>query len=66
MCFAKGLFFIAFTIKFPSSTKENRSAGTVDGKLISDILYCLDYVAQRVNVKCALVQAMKMYEGLEV
>jgi len=64
--FCKGPFFIAFTIKFPSSTKEIRSAGTVDGKLISVILYCHENVAQRVKVNCVLVQAMKMYGGLEV
>jgi hypothetical protein len=62
----KGPFFIAFTIKFPTSTKEIRSAGTVDGKLISVILYCHESAAQRVQVQCVLVQTMKMYGGLEV
>jgi DNA-binding protein YbaB len=64
--FCKGPFFIAFEIKFPSSTKEIHSTGTVDGKLISVILSCHENVAQRVKVKCALVQDMKMYGGLEV
>jgi hypothetical protein len=64
--FCKGPFFVAFTIKFLSSMKEISSAGTVDGKLISIILHCDDSVAQRVQVKCVLVQAMKMYGGLEV
>jgi hypothetical protein len=64
--FCKGPFFIAFTITFPSSTKEILSAGTVDGKLISVILYWHENVAQRAKVKCVLVQAMQMYGELKV
>jgi hypothetical protein len=63
--FCKGPFFIAFTTKFPSSTKKNLSAGIVDRKLISVILYCHENIAQRVKVKRVLVQAMKMYGKLE-
>jgi len=44
-CVLQRALFIASTIKFPSSTKEIRSTGTVDGKLISVILYCYENVA---------------------
>jgi hypothetical protein len=64
--FCKGPFFVAFKIKFPSSTKEIRSAGTADGKLISVILHCHENVAQGITVKCVHVQAMKRYGRLEV
>jgi len=43
--FCKGPFSIAFTIKFPSCTKEICSAGTVDKNLMSIILYCHENIA---------------------